>query len=177
MHHYGDWAYGPLMKALAFAVLWPGCQQRLSWKNQKRRTVSLLTRLLMQQTCSSTHLCVKRRAVFLWSLLALRVNSYYGRTNGEKIDERWGAAKDNEIKIFKIITLTRDSLNVYICPPWNQPLSVHSDGSYEHIYWYYSMRYSESHGQKTNLFSSRCFIGYTSCTISQINPDCSATNL
>ncbi len=36
----------------------------LSHKNHKRRRLRLLTRLLTQQTLSSTHLCVKRRTVF-----------------------------------------------------------------------------------------------------------------
>ncbi len=72
------------MKALAFVVLQPGCLQRLSRKNLKRRTVRLLTRLLTQQTRSPTHLCVKRRTVFSRSPLALRVNGYYGQTNKER---------------------------------------------------------------------------------------------
>ncbi len=108
---------GHWWKPAAFAVLRLGCQQRLSRKNHKRRTVRLLT----QQTRSSTHLCVKRRTVFL---LTLWVNSYRDWTNKEKIDDcrRWNfgsevqkqtcnyyrhrIAKDNKMKIFKIITLT-----------------------------------------------------------------------
>ncbi len=63
---------------------------------------------------------------FFWSLQVLRVNGYYVRTNKEKIDDyrRWnlklkwrpeahlqlqiitvGAAKDNKMKIFAIVTL------------------------------------------------------------------------
>ncbi len=73
----------------------------------------LPTSALMQQTRSSTH------------LLALRVNCFYGRKNKEKVDDYWqrnlktevrskntpaitaydiGAAKDNKMKIFKIIS-------------------------------------------------------------------------
>ncbi len=68
MQHNGDWAYGPLMKALVFAVLRPGFWHRLSWKNHKWRTVRLLTRLLTTPTRFPTHLCVRRHTVFsgLW---------------------------------------------------------------------------------------------------------------
>ncbi len=52
--------YGPLMKALAFAILQPECRWRLSRENHKRRRVRLLT----QQTRSSIHLCVKQHTVF-----------------------------------------------------------------------------------------------------------------
>ncbi len=113
-------------KPAAFAVLRPGYRWWLSQKNHQRRTVRPLT----QQTRSSTHLSVKRRAVFFRSLLAFRVNGYYGRTNKEKVNDyrRWnlklklkrgpkthlqlpiitiGAAKDNKMKIFQIITLRK----------------------------------------------------------------------
>ncbi len=80
-----DRAHGSLKKGIG--VLRPECRQRLSWKNHKRRTVRLLTRLLTQQSCSSTHLCVKRHTVFFWALLVLQVNGYYGQTNKKKVED------------------------------------------------------------------------------------------
>ncbi len=104
----GDWAYGPLMKAFASAVLWRG-------------TVRLLARLLAQQTRSFTHLCVKRLTVFFpvsagvvskkqnkqrkhrWPL-AMKLK-WGSKTHLQLPIIATGAAKDNEMKIFKIRTL------------------------------------------------------------------------
>ncbi len=105
---------------IMYDVLRPGCLQWLSRKNRKCRTVQLLARLLTQQTHSSTHLCVKR-ACFLWSLIALRVNGKRLMTTDEETETEThlqlliaaiGAAKENEMKIFEITTLnTATSVN------------------------------------------------------------------
>ncbi len=113
-------------KPAAFAVLRPGCRKQLSWKNHKLCSVWLLTRLVLQLT-------------WVWSgvlFFPVSVSGYYGRTNKEKMEDyRWwnlklklnwgpktylqlqliaiGAAKDNEMKIFKIIILRDSSIFYY----------------------------------------------------------------
>ncbi len=114
MQHNGDWAYGPLMKACCICSI----TTRMSAATFLEKSVTLL----MQQTLSSTHLCVcvcvKRRAVFFQSLLALWVNGYYGeQTNKQKISDygRWNLCyrlKDNEMEIFEIITLNCEVMRI-----------------------------------------------------------------
>ncbi len=120
MQHNGDWAYGPLMKALALAVLRTGCRQRLSWKNHKQCTVRLLTRLLSQQTRSSSHLCVNGVLFFPVSASVVSKRLLWPNKWGKNwwlqtmkvetpaITIAIGAAKDNEKKIFEIITWSLD---------------------------------------------------------------------
>ncbi len=132
MQHSGDWACGPLMKALAFAVLWPGCWWRLSRKKlQAAHSLAFNKTFNATDSLFNSPVCEAVYCIF-WSLLALWVNGYYGRTNKEKIDDyrRWnlklklkwgpkthlqlpiitiGAVKENEMKIFKILTLSKST--------------------------------------------------------------------
>ncbi len=70
--------------------LWPTDESRLSWKNDKQRTVRLLTRHNTQQT--STH---------LWHLKL----KWGPKTHLQLPLITIGAVKDNEMIIFEIITL------------------------------------------------------------------------
>ncbi len=72
--------------------------------NHKRRTV----RLLMQQTRSSTHLCVWSGILFFsgrW-LQMMKLGKWGSKTHLQLLIIAIGAAKDNEMKIFEIVTLS-----------------------------------------------------------------------
>ncbi len=144
MQRNGDWAYSSLTKAQAFAVLWSGCRWRLSQKNRERCTIFNPTDSLFNSPACEAAYC------FFWSLLALRVNSYHGRTNKEKIDShrRWselkwgpkthlqlqmfakGAAKDNEMKIFENTTLSINLGCFYFT--WAFPFQIYTSTLHLH---------------------------------------------
>ncbi len=78
--HNADWnLWATDESPFAFAVLQPRYRERLSQKNHKWCRVRFLT----QQTLCEAPYC------FFRSLLALRVNCYYDRTNKENIDDYW----------------------------------------------------------------------------------------
>ncbi len=114
MQHNGDWACGPLIKACSICSIMTRVsvatfpeKSQAAHSSTFNKTFNATDSLFSWAGCEAA-------CCFFWSLLALWVNGYYGRTNKEKVDdnrrENWSelitkGAVEDEIKIFDMITL------------------------------------------------------------------------